>query len=140
MMRLLLAFLLTLNNSLVLKDNAWYSRDLNSAKRLHYYVSVGHHVNVQHMSQAGLFKANNGTKSINAHILYEDCDAPYIVEFQFINSTTNYYTTIWDVEPYTQIMSSSIHALDTQTSPMLECEHEIPDLRHSSLPQSPARD
>lgn len=140
MMRLLLAFLLTLSNSLVLKDNAWYSKDRESAKRLHYYVSIGHHVNVQHMSQAGLFKANIGTKSINAHIIYEDCDAPYIVEFKFINSNTNYYTTIWDVDPYTQLMSSSIEPLDTQARAMLESEHEIPDLRHSSFPQSPARD
>jgi putative heme iron utilization protein len=116
MMRLLLAIILTFNNSLVLKDNAWYCKDVQSLKRLNDYIVAAHTTNIQHMSQAGLFKANVGTKSIDGHIIYDECSPFTLVEFRFNNGNTTYYTNAFEVEPITEIYQAS---LDTPVNTML---------------------
>jgi len=118
MMRLFILILM-LSNSLVLKDKAWYSDDKEHMKRLNHYVLTGHATNVQHMSQAGMFKANIGTKSIDGSILVDECPPLEIVEFNFKNDSKIYYTTIWDVQPTTQLHTAS---LDVQAPDMLQSD------------------
>jgi len=96
-MACLMMFQLSTANSLVLKDSAWYTKDVSSLKRLDYYISIAHTENINHMSAAGLFKANLGEKIVDGIVNFEDCDLVY-VSFKFKNDEKIYFTFIYDVE------------------------------------------
>lgn len=98
---------LNLANNLVLKDNAWYTKDVSSLKRLNYYMDIGHTENINHLSQAGLFKANIGTRSIDGHLVIDDCDLMY-VKFYILGQQGTYYTFVYDVQgPITKVAGDS---------------------------------
>lgn len=77
----------------VLKDHAWYTKELKELERLYYYMNIGHTSNINHMSQAGLFKANVGTQSIEVVEHLVDGCYTYDVRFKFKKQDEVWYYT-----------------------------------------------
>lgn len=95
MMRYLAAYLLSLYCSLVstfiLQDHAWYTKDIKSLERLYDYIRAAHGENIHHMSVAGLFFDNRGTKSVEVvEPLLDGCHT-HFVRFKFKTDDTIWY-------------------------------------------------
>jgi len=101
MQRYLLAFLYVYHltfgvgalSFMVLQDHAWYTRDNEALEKLYDYMAAGHNENVNHMSSAGLFKANVGTKSVEVVEPLLDSCSTYNVRFKFKKSDDTWYYT-----------------------------------------------
>lgn len=91
-MRLLVELIVVLN-MMTLKDKAWYTRDLEQLRRLQGYIETAHTTNINHMSHAGLFKANRGDKEVQGQML-DGCEQD-IVRFTMDGET--YYALLEDV-------------------------------------------
>ena len=87
--RYVLAFIL----AFVLKQNAWYAYEEKELNRLYDYIFAGSSHNVQHMSQAGLFRANLSTKSIEVEFI--ECSEN--VKFRFKGEEQWHYARIEEI-------------------------------------------
>jgi hypothetical protein len=87
--RYLMPFIL----AFVLKQHAWYAREEKELNRLYDYIFAGNSHNVQHMSQAGLFKANLKVSPIEVEFI--ECSEN--VKFRFKDEEVWHYTRIEEI-------------------------------------------